>query len=119
MLQALVDAEASAAIGAQPHERTPDRTTQRNGTRGKTTSTTAGDLTVKIPKLRQGSFFPSLRQPRRRVDAALHAVVVQAYVHGVPTRRVDDLVNALGVDTGISKSEASWTCAGLDTQVDA
>lgn len=119
MLQALVDAEASAAIGAQPHERTPERTTQRNGTRPKTVSTTAGDLTVKIPKLRQGSFFPSLLQPRRRVDVALHAVVMEAYVHGVSTRKVDDLVSALGVDTGISKSEVSRICAGLDEQVAA
>lgn len=119
MLQALTDAEATARIGAQPHERTPDRTTQRNGTRPKTVSTTAGDLTVKIPKLRQGSFFPSLLQPRRRVDVALHAVVMEAYVHGVSTRKVDDLVAALGVDTGISKSEVSRICAGLDDQVAA
>jgi len=119
MLQALVDAEASSVIGAAPHQRTEERTTQRNGTRPKTVSTTAGDLTVKIPKLRQGSFFPSLLQPRRRVDVALHAVVMEAYVHGVSTRKVDDLVTALGVDTGISKSEVSRICAGLDEQVAA
>lgn len=119
MLQALVDAEASAAIGAAPHQRTEDRTAQRNGTRPKTVSTTAGDLTVKIPKLRTGSFFPSLLEPRRRVDIALHAVVMEAYVHGVSTRKVDDLVAALGVDTGISKSEVSRICAGLDEQVAA
>jgi putative transposase len=119
MLQALVDAEATSTIGAAPHERTEERTTQRNGTRPKTVSTTAGDLTVKIPKLRQGSFFPSLLEPRRRVDVALHAVVMEAYVHGVSTRKVDDLVAALGVDTGISKSEVSRICAGLDEQVAA
>ncbi len=107
MLQALVEAEATSAIGAAPHERTENRTAQRNGSRSKTVSTTAGDLTVKIPKLRTGSFFPTLLEPRRRVDVALHAVVMEAYVHGVSTRKVDDLVAALGVDTGISKSEVS------------
>jgi putative transposase len=119
MLQALVDAEATSVIGAAPHERTPDRQAQRNGTRPKTVSTTSGDLTVKIPKLRAGSFFPSLLAPRRRVDVALHAVIMESYVHGVSTRKVDDLVTALGVDTGISKSEVSRICAGLDEQVAA
>ncbi len=119
MLQALVDAEATNVIGAAPHERTEDRTTHRNGTRPKTVSSTAGDLTVKIPELRTGSFFPTLLEPRRRVDIALHAVVMEAYVHGVSTRKVDDLVAALGVDTGISKSEVSRICAGLDEQVAA
>ena len=117
MLQALVDAEATAQIGAAPHERSQSRTTQRNGTRDKTVSTTAGDLMVKIPKVRTGSFFPSLLAPRRRIDVALHAVVMEAYVHGVSTRKVDDLVAALGVDAGISKSEVSRTCAGLDAEV--
>ena len=78
MLQALVDAEATAHIGADPYEHTPTRTTQRNGTREKTVSTTAGDLMVKIPKLRAGSFFPSLLAPRRRIDVALYAVVMEA-----------------------------------------
>ena len=117
MLQALVDAEATAAIGANPYEHTPSRTTQRNGTREKTVSTTAGDLMVKIPKLRAGSFFPSLLAPRRRIDVALYAVVMEAYVHGVSTRKVDDLVAALGVDAGISKSEVSRICADLDADV--
>jgi putative transposase len=117
MLQALVDAEATAAIGATPYEHTPSRTTQRNGTREKTVSTAAGDLMVKIPKLRAGSFFPSLLAPRRRIDVALYAVVMEAYVHGVSTRKVDDLVAALGVDTGISKSEVSRICADLDADV--
>jgi putative transposase len=118
MLQALVDAEATAFIGAEPHERTESRTTQRNGTRDKTLTTTAGDLTVKIPKVRTGSFFPALLAPRRRIDVALHAVVMQAYVEGVSTRRVDDLVVAMG-GTGISKSEVSRICAKLDTEVAA
>jgi len=111
MLQALVEAEATSVIGAAPHERNETRTTQRNGTRPKTVSTISGDLTVKIPKLRIGSYFPSLLEPRRRVDVALHAVIMESYVHGVSTRKVDDLVTALGVDTGISKSEVSRICA--------
>jgi putative transposase len=119
MLQALIDAEATAQIGAAPHERTATRTTQRNGGRGKVVSTTAGDLTVKIPKLRSGSFFPSLLAPRRRIDVALHAVVMQAWVEGVSTRKVDDLVAALGVESGISKSEVSRICAKLDAEVAA
>lgn len=86
MLQTLVDAEATAFIGAEPHHRTEERTTRRNGTRDKTVTTTAGDLTVRIPKVRTGSFFPSLLAPRRRIDVALHAVVMQAYVEGVSTR---------------------------------
>jgi putative transposase len=119
MLQALVDAEATAHIGAGPHERTPTRTTQRNGTRDKLLATTAGDLTVKIPKVRAGSFFPSLLAPRRRIDVALHAVVMQAWVEGVSTRKVDDLVAALGVESGISKSEVSRICGELDAEVAA
>ena len=118
IMQELVEAEASAHIGALPHERTETRTTQRNGTREKTVTTTAGDLTVKIPKVRTGSFFPALLAPRRRIDVALHAVVMQAYVEGVSTRRVDDLVVALG-GTGISKSEVSRICARLDGEVAA
>jgi putative transposase len=119
ILQALIDAEATAQIGAAPHERTETRTTQRNGGRDKLVATTAGDLTVKIPKLRTGSFFPSLLAPRRRIDVALHAVVMQAWVEGVSTRKVDDLVAALGVESGISKSEVSRICAQLDTEVAA
>lgn len=118
-LQMLIDAEAAARIGADPHERTPERTTRRNGYRGRLVSTTAGDVTVRIPKTRTGSFFPSLLQPRRRVDKALHAVLCEAYVHGVSTRKVDDLVAALGVDAGISKSEVSRVCARLDAEVAA
>jgi putative transposase len=119
MLQAVIDAEATAHIGAGPHERTETRTTQRNGTRDKLVATTAGDLTVQIPKVRSGSFFPSLLAPRRRIDVALHAVVMQAWVEGVSTRKVDDLVAALGVESGISRSEVSRICAGLDVEVAA
>jgi putative transposase len=86
-LQALVDAEATLVIGAGLHERTAARTTQHNGSRGKTVSTTAGDLTVKIPKTRTGSFFPTLLVPRRRNDVALHAIIMEAYMRGVSTRK--------------------------------
>jgi putative transposase len=118
MLQSLVDAQATAHIGAEPHERTDARTTQRNGSRPKTVTTASGDVTVKIPKTRTGSFFPSLLEPRRRIDVALHAVICQAYVEGVSTRRVDDLVVAMG-GSGISKSEVSRICAQLDEDVAA
>ena len=80
MLQQLIEAEATAAIGAERYERSEARTTQRNGHRARTVSTTSGDLEVAVPKLRQGSFFPSLLTPRRRVDVALHAVVMEAFV---------------------------------------
>lgn len=119
MLQALVDAEATEKIGAGRYRRSDTRTTSRNGTRPKTVSTTAGDVLVKIPKLRSGSFFPSLLEPRRRIDVALHAVIMEAYVHGTSTRKVDDLVAALGVESGISKSEVSRICADLDADVAA
>ena len=119
LYQELIDAEAAAFIGAAPFERSPERVTQRNGTRPRTLTTTAGDLELRLPKLRQGSFFPSLLERRRRVDQALFAVVMEAYVHGVSTRKVDDLVEALGADTGISKSEVSRMCAGLDEDVAA
>lgn len=114
LYQELIDAEAAAVIGAAPYERSDERTTHRNGTRSRVLSTTAGDLTLQIPKLRQGSFFPVLLERRRRVDRALFAVVMEAYLNGVSTRKVDDLVKALGADTGISKSEVSRICAELD-----
>jgi putative transposase len=115
--QALIEAELTAVIGAGPHERTETRLAHRNGHRARTLSTTAGDLELRIPKLRIGSFFPSLLERRRRVDQALFAVVMEAYLHGVSTRKVDDLVKALGADTGISKSEVSRICADLDAEV--
>ena len=115
--QALIEAELTAVIGAFPHQRTEARTGQRNGHRPRTISTTAGDLDLKIPRLRAGSFFPSLLERRRRVDQSLFAVIMEAYLHGTSTRKVDDLVKALGADTGISKSEVSRICADLDTEV--
>lgn len=119
MLQALIDAEATARIGAERFERTPSRTTQRNGTRDRLLSTKAGDVELKIPKLRWGTFFPSILERRRRIDRALFAVVMEAYVHGVSTRKVDDLVTALGLESGISKSEVSRICGELDVELSA
>ena len=117
--QALIEAELTAVIGAAPYERTDARLAQRNGHRSRTLTTTAGDLELRIPKLRVGSFFPSLLERRRRVDQALFAVVMEAYLHGVSTRKVDDLVKALGADSGISKSEVSRICADLDEEISA
>ncbi|MDX3763870.1 IS256 family transposase [Streptomyces sp. AK02-04a] len=114
MLQELIEAEAAAKIGAEWNEHTDTRTNYRNGHRDKTLTTQAGDLELAIPKLRAGSFFPSLLERRRRIDQALYAVIMEAYVEGVSTRSVDDLVKALGADTGISKSEVSRICAALD-----
>jgi putative transposase len=119
VLQQLIEAEATAVIGARPHERTDARMAQRNGHRPKLLSTAAGDVELAIPKLREGSFFPSLLERRRRIDRALFAVVMEAYVHGVSTRKVDDLVKALGVGSGISRSEVSRICAELDGDLDA
>lgn len=118
VLQALIEAEATARIGAAPHERSESRTAQRNGHRARLLSTAAGDVELKIPKLRTGSFFPSLLERRRRIDRALFAVVMEAWVHGVSTRKVDDLVAASGVGSGISKSEVSRICAELDRDLE-
>jgi len=119
VLQALIDTEAAEQIGAERFERTETRTNQRNGTRDRLLSTKAGDVELKIQKLRKGSFFPSILERRRRIDRALFSVVMEAYVHGVSTRKVDDLVAALGAASGISKSEVSRICAGLDTEMTA
>ncbi|MET7922372.1 IS256 family transposase, partial [Streptomyces avermitilis] len=119
MLQELIEAEAAAKIGAEWNEHTDTRTNYRNGHRAKTLTTQAGDLDLAIPKLRSGSFFPCLLERRRRIDQALYAVIMEAYVEGVSTRSVDDLVKALGADTGISKSEVSRICAALDEPLTA
>jgi putative transposase len=119
VLQALIDAEATQHIGAGRYERTDTRTAHRNGTRWRLLSTKAGDVELRIPKLREGAFFPALLEPRRRIDRALLAVVMEAYVHGTSTRKVDDLIKALGVDSGISKSEVSRICRELDQEVEA
>lgn len=116
-MQELVDAELTAAIGAAPHERTDARSNQRNGSRSRLLSTAAGDVELKIPKVRVGSFFPSLLEPRRRVDKALLGVIMTAYTTGTSTRKVDDLVRVLGCESGVSKSTVSRICAGIDEEV--
>ncbi len=118
-LQQLIDVEAAGVIGAERYERTDERTNERNGTRSRVLSTTSGDLVVGIPKLRKGSFFPTALEPRRRIDQAMHAVIMEAYVSGVSTRSVDDLVAAMGATAGVSRSEVSRICAGLDERVNA
>ena len=118
-MQQLIEAQAAEVIGAGPYERIETRITERNGHRDRLLSTKAGDLNLRIPKLREGSFFPSILEPRRRIDQALYAVVMEAYVQGVSTRSVDDLVAALGIDTGISKSQVSRICAEPDVRVHA
>jgi putative transposase len=119
VLQNLIETEAAERIGADRYERTDTRVTDRNGSRPRLLATQAGDVQLRIPKLRKGSFFPVILEPRRRIDQALYAVVMEAYVNGVSTRSVEDLVVALGIDSGISKSEVSRICAGLDEIVTA
>jgi transposase-like protein len=119
VMQELIEADASERIGAARYERTESRVTDRNGSRPRLVATQAGDIELRIPKLRKGSFFPAILEPRRRIDQALYAVVMEAYVQGVSTRSVDDLVEAMGVESGISKSEVSRICAGLDEVVGA
>ena len=116
-LQELIEMELTSTIRAEHGERSPERVTQRNGHRPKLISTPAGDVEVAIPKLRQGSFFPELLEPRRRIDRALWAVIMTAYITGTSTRKVDDLVKALGCETGISKSSVSRICAQIDADV--
>ncbi|WP_370518775.1 IS256 family transposase [Microlunatus sp. Gsoil 973] len=119
VMQELIETEVAEQVGAGRYERTDTRTNQRNGSRPRLLSTQAGDVELRIPKLRQRSFFPVILERRRRIDQALYAVVMEAWVKGVSTRAVDDLVAALGIGTGISKSEVSRICAGLDEQVQA
>jgi len=112
----LMEAEVTAQIGAAPHERSPERTTQRNGYRERLWATRAGEIELAIPRLRSGSYFPSFLEPRSRSEQALVAVIQEAYVNGVSTRKVDRLVTQLGL-SGISRSAVSRLCAGLDEQV--
>jgi putative transposase len=116
VLQELIEAEAAEVIGARRYQRTDTRVTDRHGSRPRLLTIEAGDVALSIPKLRAGSFFPSVLEPRRRIDQALYAVVMKAYVHGVSTRVVDDLVVAMG-GSGISKSEVSRICAGPEEAV--
>jgi putative transposase len=116
-LQQLIELEAAAVIGADRHERTEERLGYRNGYRPRSLTTQVGDLDLLIPKLRAGSFLPSILEPRRRVDQALYAVIMEAYIGGVSTRKVDALVAALGSQSGISKSQVSRICQEIDQQV--
>jgi putative transposase len=114
----VMDLEVSELIGAEHGERRPeDRAAHRNGYRARRWDTRAGEIELQIPKIRQGSYFPSFLEPRRRSEQALLAVVQQAYVCGVSTRRVDQLVESLGLR--VSKSEVSRVCRALDEHVDA
>src|SRR4051794_36754682 len=117
VVQELMESEVSELVGAKLGERTEDRVTHRNGYRPRRWDTRAGEIELQIPKLRQGSYFPSFLTPRKRSEQALVSVVQQAYVCGVSTRRVDQLVESLGLR--ISKSEVSRICEGLDEQVEA
>ena len=118
VVQSLMEAEVSELIGAARGERAPEeRLAHRNGYRRRAWSTRAGELELAIPKIRRGSYFPSFLEPRKRSEQALVAVVQEAYVAGVSTRKVDQVVESLGIR--ISKSEVSRICAGLDEQVEA
>jgi len=118
VVQQLMEVEVSELIGAERGERAPEeRLSQRNGYRPRRWDTRAGELELAIPKLRRGSYFPSFLEPRRRSEQALVAVVQEAYVAGVSTRKVDQVVESLGLR--ISKSEVSRICQGLDEQVEA
>src|ERR671936_920266 len=113
-----MEAEVSELVGAARGERAPEeRLAHRNGYRSRAWQTRAGELELAIPKLRRGSYFPSFLEPRRRPEQALVSVVQEAYVAGVSTRKVDQVVESLGLR--ISKSEVSRICEGLDEQVDA
>jgi putative transposase len=113
-LQELIEAELTARIGAEPGERSPARTVQRNGHRPKLLSTPAGGIELGIPNLRKSSFFP---EPRRRIDKALSAAIMTASVAGTSTRKIDDLVKALGCDSGVSKSAVLRICKDIDEGV--
>jgi transposase-like protein len=115
--QALMELEVSQHVGAERHERTLERTGYRNGYRERSWDTRVGTIDLRVPRVRDGSYYPSLLEPRRRAERALVAVVQEAYVQGVSTRRVDDLVQALGL-RGISKSQVSSLCAELDQEVE-
>jgi putative transposase len=117
LAQAVMDLEVTQHVGAEPYERTSSRTGQRNGTRDREWDTRVGTIELKVPRVRDGSFYPALLDPRKRAERALVAVVQEAYVQGVSTRRVDELVKSLGM-TGISKSQVSRLCKDLDAEVE-
>jgi putative transposase len=117
LAQELMELELAEHLGAERHERTPERSGYRNGYRERAWDTRVGTIELQVPRVRDGSFFPSLLEPRRRAEKALVAVVQEAYVQGISTRRVDDLVQALGMQ-GISKSQVSRLCSELDKEVE-
>jgi putative transposase len=110
LAEAIMELEVSSMTGAERYERSAERTTYRNGYREREWDTRVGSLDLRIPKLRDGSYFPSILEPRKKAEKALAAVLQEAYVLGVSTRKVDDLMKALGL-TGVSKSEVSRVCA--------
>ncbi len=118
LAQELMEADVTDLVGAEPHQRTAGRTTYRNGYRDREWDTRVGTIELDIPKLRAGSYFPSLLEPRRRHERALLSVVQEAYIHGVSTRAVDNLAEALGIKS-ISKDQVSRICKELDAQVHA
>lgn len=118
VVQMLMEADVEGTIGAGRHERTADRVTWRNGYRERTLDTRLGSLQLRIPKLRQGSYFPPFLEPRKLTEKALVAVIQEAWVGGVSTRRVDDLVQAMGL-AGIGKSTVSKLCRDIDERVTA
>ena len=117
LVEGIIDAEVSAQIGARHGERNPERLTHRNGYRSRDWDTRVGTIELRIPKVREGSYFPNLLEPRWRSEKALLAVIQQAYVERVSTRRVDDLIKALSCDS-ISKSQVSRICKELDQVVE-
>src|SRR5919204_4027729 len=114
----LMELEVEGLTGAGYGEKSQERLAQRNGYRNRNWETRAGTVELRIPKLRKGSYFPGFLEPRRMAEKALTAVVQEAYVQGVSTRSVDDLVQAMGM-TGISKSQVSRMCGEIDDKVKA